>query len=90
MKKKYKKPTIVLESFDVQDYVTACNLRDLTASPFTCAQPDWVSGDATLDDFWNSPDGFFTELICVNDFQDVYTGEYCYHVATGNNIIVGS
>lgn len=88
MKKKYEKPYIKAEKFDVIQSVSSCNIHDITiGSNNGCSSPvDDNSEEYNI--FMNFPEAFTNS--CEMDFNDIGYGAYCYHTPTGSFVVLSS
>lgn len=91
MKKKYEKPSLVVENFMVSDYIAACD-NDIT---FAIECSNDLSGDAArlIELLMNA--GGFSEgnSACTLDIPDGWESEYgmvCYHNTAGTILVFAS
>lgn len=83
MKKDYKKPEIVFESFMMCVSVAACGSKNPTPTVGTCAYEH-------LDEFAGTQFLFTREVTgCTTDVDDGYSG-ICYHVPSETGALFGS
>lgn len=88
MKKKYEKPYIKAEKFDVIQSVSSCNVHGITiGSNAGCAPPEGDSYEE-LDVYYGLPECFTGE--CEMDFNESGYGSYCYHTPTGSFVVLSS
>lgn len=90
MKKEYKKPQIIIEKFELNDYIASCNVRDISLDVNGCKIPDWIANNENLLDYWDF--GLFTNKCeqVGGAYDDLELGEICYQAPSATNIIISS
>lgn len=78
-KKKYEKPRIYLESFELAQNIAACNLGAKHSDGNQCAYLDQETGTK-----------FFSNVSICDWYGPGVNDLVCYHVPTNNNVIFSS
>lgn len=84
MKKKYKKPRIYMESFELSEHIAGCNLELTTADPTICTASGTISYDGVGDMY---SDAWFVaaNINCATQAQSYCITNSTFNVSTINS-----